>query len=232
MAAEAGVFEAFYASALQHPWLLWAAAATGVVLALARGGLHSSLRRYVVALGALSVLDAWLTSSHVYGLGAKAPPFDSLLPLFFVLAGDFRYLLLAVAGTREGRLAASVREVLAALALTAIVPIGSQLVLWALPAELGSNRVLFLVYEVAFFALAGALARWHPNVQRAPWLRTLTRYVQLYYGLWATADVILLATGADAGFALRVVPNVLYYGGLIAAIGWLAPRAGEREQDA
>jgi hypothetical protein len=51
----------------------------------------------------------------------------------------------------------------------------------------------------------------------------VSRFVLLYYGLWATADVIILATGSDLGFALRVVPNVLYYGGLIGAIGRMAP---------
>ena len=46
----------------------------------------------------------------------------------------------------------------------------------------------------------------------------------LYYGLWAAADALLLATGADSGFALRVIPNLLYYGGFIAALARLAPR--------
>ena len=56
----------------------------------------------------------------------------------------------------------------------------------------------------------------------------MSRFVLLYYGLWAAADVILLATRADLGFALRVVPNLLYYGGLIAAIGWFAPPPAAR----
>ncbi len=225
MAAEAGFFEAFYDSAWQHPWVLWAAAVAGVAIALSQARLHPTLRRYVLALGVLSALDAWLTSSHVYGLGAKSAPWDGLVPLFFVLAGDFRYLLLVVAGTPDGRLAAGARDVAAALGLTVIVPAASQLVLWSLPEAWSSPRVLFLVYEVMFFALAGVLARSHANVQRARWLRPLSRYVQVYYGLWATADLIILATGSDLGFALRVVPNVLYYGGLIGAIAWFGARA-------
>ena len=47
----------------------------------------------------------------------------------------------------------------------------------------------------------------------------------LYCGLWATADLVILATGSDLGYLLRMLPNLLYYGGLIAAIGLLAPRA-------
>ena len=53
----------------------------------------------------------------------------------------------------------------------------------------------------------------------------MSRFVLLYYGLWATADAIILATGSDLGFAVRVVPNVLYYGGLIAVIGGAAASA-------
>jgi len=225
MTGEPGFFAAFYDSAWQHPWLLWAAAIAGVAIALSRSRLHPSLRRYALALGALSALDAWLTSSHVYGVGAKSAPWDSVVPLFFVLAGDFRYLLLVVAGTATGRLDASVRDVATALGLTVIVPVASQLVLWALPEAQSGSRVLFLVYEGMFFALAGALARFHPNVRRTTWLRRLTRFVQLYYGLWATADLLILATGTDLGFALRLVPNALYYGGLIGAIAWLAAQA-------
>ena len=51
----------------------------------------------------------------------------------------------------------------------------------------------------------------------------MSRFVLLYYGLWAASDVVILATGADVGFGLRVVPNLLYYGGFFAALAWLAP---------
>ena len=85
--------------------------------------------------------------------------------------------------------------------------------------------MLFLVYELAFCALTLALLRWHPNARALPWVRAVSRFVLLYYGLWAAADAMLLATGADLGYALRVIPNLLYYGGLVAAIAWLAPAA-------
>jgi len=39
---------------------------------------------------------------------------------------------------------------------------------------------------------------------------------------------IILATGSDLGFALRVIPNTLYYGGLIAAIGLAASTASRQ----
>jgi hypothetical protein len=215
---EHGTFEAFYASAWQQPIGLWLAALAGAAVCLARRDLHASVRRYGVALTALSLCDAWLTASPVFGIGALPAALASTVPLCFVLAGDFRYLLLWEAATPDGAIAITARGAVRAAALTAIVPILAQL------ASAGRDpRVLFLVYELAFCALTAALVRWHPNAPALPWVRSVSRFVLLYYGLWAAADGLLLATGSDLGYALRVIPNLLYYGGLVAAIARLAP---------
>jgi hypothetical protein len=62
-------------------------------------------------------------------------------------------------------------------------------------------------------------------VRDVAWIAQVSRFVIVYYSLWATADMIILTTSSDLGFALRVVPNLLYYGGLIAVIGRSAPVA-------
>ena len=214
-----GPFETFYQSPLQHPWLLWAAALAGTAFAVSRPGLDPSLRRFCLALGALSLADAWLSAHHAYGFGVLQDRVRSGLQLFFVLAGDFRFLLLLGAATPDRRFAIGAGGVGRALGLTLLVPITSQLVMVLLPGEPGA-RVLFLVYELLFFALTLVLLARHPGPQRARWLRPVCHFVLLYYGLWATADAVILATGLDVGYGLRVVPNLLYYGGLIAAIGW------------
>ena len=72
-------------------------------------------------------------------------------------------------------------------------------------------------------ALTLALMRFHGNLRSNPWLRSVARLVVLYYALWATSDAILLVFEADFAYGLRVVPNLLYYGGLIGAIAWFAP---------
>src|SRR5262249_18441221 len=144
MASEPGPFEAFYASIWQQPIALWLAAAAGAAVCLARRDLHPSLRRYGIALAALSVGDAWLTANDVLGIGALPPSLAGVVPLLFVLAGDFRYLLLWEVSTPEGAIALSLRGVARAALLTAIVPILAQLV------TAGRDpRVLFLVYELA-----------------------------------------------------------------------------------
>lgn len=220
-----GVFENFYASTWQHPILLWAAALAALAFCATRPGLDAGVRRYCFALVALSLIDAWLTTTDVWGIGRLQGAAVSLVPLFFVLAGDFRYLVLLGAADARGRLSFDGRVVLAGLGWMLIVPLLSQAILGVLPGDGNNPRVLFLVYEILFFLLTCALLARHPGHERAPWLRGVSRFVLLYYGLWATADAIILATGSDLGFAVRVVPNVLYYGGLIAVIGGAAASA-------
>ena len=225
MHPDAGVFETFYNGPIQHPGFLWVAAGLAMGLCLSRQGLHPSLRGYCVLLGLLSILDAWLTSAPIFGLGALPPSLASIVPLFFVLAGDFRYLLVVAAGTADGRMQLGRGSVLGALALTVAVPLLTQIVLRALPETMSSARVMFLIYELSFTGLTMALLRWHPRARSRGWIRSLSWFVVLYYGLWATADLVILGTGSDLGYLLRILPNLLYYGGLIAVIGLSAPRA-------
>jgi len=224
-----GSFEAFYASPLQHPILLWIAAWVGGAVCLSRQGIDPSLRRYGLCLTILSLADAWLTSNHVYAIGVLEGWAARLVPLFFVLAGDFRFLLLLGVGTAAGGIAWSRTRVCVAAGLAAIVPLLSQGIVAVLPESSSGSRILFLVYEISFFALTLLLLRVHPNLARNAWLRVISRFVLLYYGLWAGADVILLATGSDIGFLVRVIPNLLYYGGLIGVIGWAGARAARSE---
>jgi hypothetical protein len=210
------MFEAFYASPFQHPILLWLAAGLGLAVALGRPGLSASMRRYCAALFVLSCMDAWLTANHIFGLGSLSGPLSVLVPLFFVLAGDFRYLLLVMSSTTEGEVRLSRRGALIAAGLTAIVPTLAQAAVWLLPEPLSGARVMFFIYEVSFVLLTLTLLRREVG---APWVRAVSRFVIAYYALWATADLIILGTGSDLGYLLRVVPNVLYYGGLIGAMG-------------
>ena len=222
MTGDSGPFALFYASAWQHPIALWLAAAAGAAVCVARRDLHASTRAYALALAALSGLDAWLTANHVFGIGSLPPSLAIWVPLSFVIAGDARYLLLWDAATPQGQIALTPGALARGIALALVVPISAFAIatLWSAP-----TRVLYLAHELLFCALTVALMRWHPRAHALPWVRAVSRFVLLYYALWAAADVALLATGADLGYALRVVPNLLYYGGFVAAIAWRAPAA-------
>jgi hypothetical protein len=220
---EPGFFEAFYASPLQHPILLWLAALLALGIVMTRRGLHVSLRGYCIGLVLLSLCDAWLTTSEVFGLGALTGQAASAVPLFFVLAGDLRFLALVMLARPDGSIRFDARAFATALGLTAIVPISSQLLLSALPEDVSSPRLLFLVYEVAFVLLTIALLQLRDDLRENAWMCRVSRFVIVYYSLWASADVLILVIGTDLGFALRVVPNLLYYGGLIAVIAAWSP---------
>ncbi|MGB3051012.1 MAG: hypothetical protein WBB42_08430 [Polyangiales bacterium] len=215
----------FYDSFIQHPLLLWAAAILGLSLALSRRGLSATARAYCVVLAIVSLFDAWLTTTHVPGIGPLTGGAATFVPLAFVLFGDFRYFLFIESAKPDGTVAASAGAWMRASVWTLLVPLASQLVVFGS----GSNepRILFLVYETLFVFLSIGLVRVYlPRRSRAvPWTRRVTRFVIAYYALWAAADAIILMTGADVGFLLRVLPNLLYYGGLVPAIAWAAPRA-------
>jgi len=213
-----------YGSFIQHPLLLWAAAILGLAAALSRTGLSSTVRAYCVLLATISLLDAWLTSNQVLWIGSLTGAAASFVPLAFVLLGDFRYFLFIEIAKPDGALSVSAGALIRACAWTLVVPILSQLAMVAL----GSNdsRVLFFVYESLFVLLAVGISRLYlPRRSRALlWTRRVTNFVLVYYALWATADALILTTGSDAGYLLRILPNVFYYGGLVPAIAWAGPR--------
>ncbi len=220
-------FADLYASPLQHPGLLWASAVLGLLLALARRGLSPHVRWFCVALTVVSLFDAWLTANQILGLEStkSAPPW---VPLIFVLLGDFRYFFFVESARPNGSLSITVRGLGRALAWTLVVPIGSQALMLMLGTD--ESRVLFLVYELSFVVLLCTLLFVYlpRRVQAARWVRLVTLFGVFYYALWASADAVILFTRADEGFLLRIVPNVLYYGGFVPIVAWTAPLGRRR----
>ncbi len=162
----------------------------------------------------LTMLDPIATGPIAKALGSDTA--STALGLTFVLVGDFRvYLLVFHLLTPADGLRANL---LRASGFTAIVPVLAYLVNLAAGAVLGEvpGQVLWLAHELAFVTMALWLARVHvparlgTDGERSRFLRTLLGYVAGYYGLWASADVMILA-GLDEGWAVRLVPNQLYY---------------------
>lgn len=223
-------FVEFYDSFFQHPLLLWVAALGGLSLALSRPGLSDSARRFCIALTIVSLLDAWLTSNDVFGVGVLTGAAASVVPLVFVLVGDLRYFLFIEAAQADGTLRADAGAIGRACAWTLVVPLTSQGLVHALGAD--EPRILFLVYETLFVLLSIGIAVFYlPRRAHAlDWTRRVTGFVILYYALWAVSDAIILSTGADIGFLLRILPNALYYGGLVPAIAWARESANPRNR--
>ncbi|HVP29524.1 MAG TPA: hypothetical protein VMW35_10225 [Myxococcota bacterium] len=231
-------WQGFYESDLQSVWSLLPISIVFLVALLAGARPRTAgaapaqvalLRRWAVLFAAVSIADALITTLGLRALGWSGTNAGLSLVIPFVLAGDFRVFLLLFSFADGDVLRlrdASPR----ALAFTLIVPAVSLSVAGLVRLVTGSVEVvtIWLVYELAFFALALLLrARFVPErvdalpTGRRPWLRGVLSFVALYYGLWATADVLTSWLGLDVGWALRALPNQLYYGVFVPFV-WLS----------
>jgi len=133
----------------------------------------------------------------------------------FVWLGDFRVTLLVC------ELGGTSRPWLRAALLACLVPLLDLLLFFGLLRSLwpeAPGQLLWLTHEMAFLALALWMrAVWVPRLApdetagHRSFLRSALAYVAAYYALWASADLLILA-GLELGWALRLVPNQLYYG--------------------
>lgn len=219
-----GPFETFYRGDLQGLWALLIVPAVFLAvrpwLRERTAGADPRAARFVRAWSTIFALETMIDPLAV-GLGGA-----HMLP--FVLLGDFRVFVLWLAVLEPERQLA--RTLLEAVAWTLPVPAIAWSFHHLATAALGPlpDQMLWLVYEVAF---AGLAVWWATRLipSRRPvaerFLRATAWYVAAYYALWALADVLILA-GLDAGWALRVVPNQLYYGFWVPVVWWwfFAPR--------
>jgi hypothetical protein len=228
-------FEAFYKSDLQSLWAVVVVPAVFLAwLALWRPfrspGLSPPDARFVrawcVAFGLLTVLDPVVTGPGLRALGIDSDSRGLAVVIAFVLLGDFRvlWLMLRLSGSASAAAAAraAIPWLLFAPALALSVRAGLEQVFGALPAQ-----TIWLLYELAFAALAlflrgrilPARAAGESPALRA-FLRDVATYVFVYYALWALADVAIVVLGWDAGWALRVIPNQLYYAFTVPFVWW------------
>jgi len=167
---------------------------------------------YSLAWTIETLLDPIVGGPLARALGWSDGIAGSLVMFSFVLLGDLRVFVLVFGLAGPGGLRR-------ALGFSAIVPLATAVIYgtasWLVPDLHG--QVLWLIYEIGFVAMAVWLARvWLPR-EIAPdrpelcaMLRSCVAYVAAYYTLWASCDVLILL-GVDEGWALRMVPNQLYY---------------------
>jgi len=226
-------WSAFYHSDLQSPWLLLVLPALFLLYRAAtgrrRGGALPAAAPFVDAYALLfavqTMLDPIATGPLLRALGLADGSGGTAVMLLFVLLGDLRVYLLvfALLAIAAGRRWTSALPTAAAWTLAAPLiayPLNAALQAASLRAaapSLDANSI-WLVYELVFVALAlGMRARLVParTPADAPrlhaYLRAVLAYVAVYYGLWASADVLIQFAGLDLGWLLRVVPNQLYY---------------------
>lgn len=231
----APTWQEFYAAGWQFPWavmvvpfafLLYRAIAgdprgRGVDLALA-----PFVRLWTTLFLLETLLDPLATGPLARALDSQLA--SQALGLAFVVLGDFRvfWLVTRFRAPEQTTLRAAVEA--AALSLPAPALAG-LVALQGLPAQ-----AIWLSHELASLGLAFALARLalpseltHPR--HAGFVRSVLGYMAAYYGLWAAADVLILA-GVDAGWPVRLVPNQLYYGLFVPFVwrSFFGSRSAER----
>jgi hypothetical protein len=209
------MFQRIYDSPLHNPASFWLAAIVFLVWwARARAFLTGFVAVFVVEIMADALASGGWAPEALRGSALATP-----LSIAFVILGDFRYFLLVERFARRPGArpddATSRAAWAGAAALSLLVPVASAVAGRVVPGT--SLRWTFLTYEVMFAVLAVALRAFvlPRRLAACPapvrgWLLRVTTFEIVQYALWALADLIILA-GADAGFALRLVPNAMYY---------------------
>ena len=163
------------------------------------------VRAWSLVFAVETIADPVVTGPLLRALGITEGPLADYGMIPFVLLGDFRvFLLVCFLGAPDAGVA---RAVARAASWTLLVPAIALIATAVLRATVGPlpPTTIWLVYEATFagFALLWALGT-------RGYSRPIWTYGAVYYALWATADVMILYD-VDAGWALRIVPNQLYY---------------------
>jgi hypothetical protein len=217
-----------YQSDLQAVWAVWLVPAL-FLLHLARTWKRPGpsvepraaefMRAYALVFALETMLDPFAGGPLLRWLGLADGAAATGVMVAFVLLGDFRvFLLVLFLATPEPR---GLPRVAGAAALwTLVVPlvaVAGEAGLRALAGDLPSQAI-WLVYELAFLAMAlvlrGLVVPARVAAERVhlrAYLRAVTAYVAAYYALWALADVLIMVGGFEVGWALRILPNQLYY---------------------
>ena len=170
-----------------------------------------------LAFAILTMLDPISTGPLLRTDALADGPATTLIPFFFVLLGDLRVLWLALGVARPEDSQASV--FVRAMGLSLIVPIVAgatyAIARWLVPEV--HSQLLWMIYEAGFMTLCILLSRLcvardlaHVPATAA-YIQALLGFSAAYYALWLTADLLIVALGLDLGWAVRIVPNQLYY---------------------
>jgi hypothetical protein len=224
------MFRAIYDSPWHNPAAFWAAGLAFLAWWMRRKPFLTAF----VALFTVEILADALSSGAWSPVTLLHSPAEQPLSIAFVILGDWRYFLVAERYARSPSArpgdATAPAAWASSIALSFVVPIASAIANRHLPAGLAADvRWTFLVYEILFFLLAIALrfAVYPRRLAAAPapvraWILRVTTFEIVQYALWALSDVTILA-GVDAGFALRLVPDGMYYMLFLPFVALTAP---------
>lgn len=208
----------------QNVWLkVYPAIAANAALLLYVLFRRPALKLYLLLFSATTLADI-LVAGKILPL----PDENSrvVLEYIFVLIGDLRYIVLlafllygqkTLADLRAFRLSGDVLRPM--LIFTLFPTLLVSALGYAKPGLLQIPRHKFLAYELAFFTLTllwiyVVLPQKNIAGKEAGFLLRASFPVFVFYGLWSVSDILIL-NGIEAGYALRIVPNLTYYCGFL-----------------
>lgn len=172
---------------------------------------------YAIAFGITIFLDPLATGPFTRAAGIEDSTAGSALAFAFVYLGDLRVFVLLFG---LAQLDSPGRALLRAAAYALVVPIAAGLIFQAIhqaDPELNGSW-LWVIYELLFLAwILWFRQRWierHISAEQQEtrrYLRAVCLFVASYYALWPLSDLLVLLGSVDAGWALRMIPNQLYY---------------------
>lgn len=220
------MFQHAYLSPWHHPLFAFCAAiVTLLVLAVRRP--VSSLRAFGALLVVESAVDAFCTGA--WSPLPKSSGWTGVIAFLFVILGDLRFLFLVERQPQPASLRRDLNRGQAAavaLGIAMLVPLLVGALMVARPVTFSTEQNLYLAYELAFVGIVLAVIRrvrsTHPEGPMRRWLLVLCGLELVQYGTWALADILVLTVG-DAGYALRFLPNGIYYGAFTLVAVYTAP---------
>lgn len=218
----------------QNVWLkVYPAIAANAALFIYALLRRPALKKYLVIFSLTTLADI-LVAGKILPLGDER--LRTPLEYVFVLVGDLRYILLLsfllyaqkpLADLRAFHLTGDVLR--PTLIFTLFPTLLVSALNFAKPGLLDASRHRFLAYELIFFTLTllwiyVVLPQKNIPGKEASFLRRASLPVFVFYGLWSLSDILIL-NGIEAGYALRIVPNLTYYCGFLWWIVRLDARA-------
>lgn len=182
-----------------------------------------ALKTYLIIFSLTTLADI-LVAGKIVPLGDER--LRTPLEYIFVLVGDLRYILLlafllygqkTLTELKAFRLTGDVLR--PTLIFTLFPTLLVSAINFARPGLLLFPRQKFLAYELIFFTLTllwiyVVLPQKNIPEKEAGFLRRASLPVFVFYGLWSLSDILILS-GIEAGYALRIVPNLTYYCGFL-----------------
>jgi hypothetical protein len=229
------MFQAAYESAAHHPGVAWIVT-LGLVVALAASWSKTSrfIRVYLTIFAIEIVSDAYFTGALAPKSVTEVEWKNLTAAITFVIVGDYRFFVLverfappaAPPSSTAGPISAWLKAIPWAFTVPLTWTFFYETKLIAMP----DLYAKFFVYEVMFVILAvvlrfGVLPRRLASTRPAAkaYVLRLMDFELAQYVLWALADVVIRRGESEPGYLLRIVPNVMYYGGFLLFAWRTAP---------